>query len=260
MIRFAKDTDFLEIKKLWDTSFPNEEVFSKFFFENVFKLQKTLVYIKDNKIVSMLQMLDYNSNLGKTVYIYGVCTNEKYRNQGIMAKLLNESFVIAKKLGYVFSIIVPSEKYLFDIYEKYGYKRNLNIDILEFHGKGGNTVLIDSICDSDIDNVLDLYNKCLNTEFKLVRDKKYFETQMKLYSGHAVKFLQNDTIVGYAFGYKTDEGYTLDEIFANDINEVLSSYSCKVLYKTNGLNTEFAMIKSLDSILEPNGYINLMLN
>lgn len=258
MIKIANSKDFDEIISLWNESFPNEEQFTKFYFENIFDINKTLIFVKDNKIVSMLQMLDFDSNMGKTMYIYGVCTKKEYRNQGIMAKMLTESFDIAKKQAYQYSIIVPAEEYLFDIYEKYGYKSTLNLAYQEYHKTVKSDILCEKLELSDYNKVNEIYENNVYG-FYLKRNEKYFDLQCKLYKNHAVKFIENDNIIGYAFGYKTEDEYVLDEIMSQNVEKCLSFYE-KVKYKTIGNNQKIGMIKSLNNENEPTGYINLMLN
>lgn len=140
MIRFARKDDLARIKELWTESFGYDD-FAEWYFENIFKLDNTLVYelaytdesnckisktgvldSNDSKIVAMLQRLPYSiKNFGDVTYIYGACTDSNYRKRGIMGALLSYSETIDIEEGKSAIFLVPENEGLFNFYEKKGY-------------------------------------------------------------------------------------------------------------------------------------------
>lgn len=261
MICIAKENQLEDIKSLWKECFPGEEDFFNYFFENVFKIENTLVYKKDCEIVAMTQMIPFESNLGLVTYIYGACTAVKHRKQGYMDKLLNKSFEISKENGHKFSILIPAEEWLFDFYAKFSYKGQLNFDEFEFKPCGKSDVCIFELEYSDIDIINELYSKNMNEKFYIKRNYEYFSHQIDLFKCGAVKYMKNDEIIGYSFGYIENDILNISEIISTDINECLNSHrNKKIIYKTIGGSKKLGCIKSLCDEIEPNGYINLMYN
>lgn len=260
MISFAKNEDIAQIRELWDISFPNEDEFTNFFFENVFIAENTIVYKENNEIIAMLQIIYNDSSFGQVGYIYGVCTHPDYRGKGLMSKLLNFTFSYLKDKGHKYTIIVPAEEYLFDIYAKFDFKSSLKVRKSSFISSNVSTVKQQDLTCKDIPRLIEIYDEINKGEFYLVRDFKYYKTQIDLYSSCAKKYIQNNEIIGYSFGFCKDNETFLDEIISINIESCLNSHFGKITYKTVGENSDFAMIKSLVDDTQIGGYINLMLN
>ena len=122
MIRFAEKKDIPYIKELWDIAFGEEPDFNKYFFDNFFKYEDTLLYIEE-KPVAMLQMMPYTlKGIGAVTYIYGATTHPDYRKNGLMGELLKKSFEIDKSRGIKGSVLIPANQGLFNYYSKFGYE------------------------------------------------------------------------------------------------------------------------------------------
>lgn len=260
MICFAKSENFNDILSLWKECFPAEDEFRDWFFGNVFDIEKTLIYIKDNQIAGMLQMIFVSSNLGNCTYIYGAGTSNKFRKQGIMGELIEKSFEISKSFGHEFSMLIPASDKLFKYYEKFGYLPNLSTDIFTHYNKNSSNSF-EVMQSDDLADVLAVYQQFCTSEFALKRDVKYFNLQRSLFADGAVVYRDCGQVIGYSFGYRSDDCYNICEIFSSDIKKCLSMHSDeKIVYKTVGNNTKIGSIKSLCDKKEPFGYVNLLFN
>jgi predicted acetyltransferase len=126
MITFATKNQKQEIIRLWQTVFTaDSQPFIDLYFAEKYKEENTLVCLSDKRIVSCLQLLPYTmtwyNHICKTSYISGAATLPEYRNQGIMGRLLSQSFEEMKQRDIVFTILIPQEQELIHYYQKYGY-------------------------------------------------------------------------------------------------------------------------------------------
>ena len=126
MIVYAPDHRKQEVINLWKTAFPaDSEAFVAFYFERKYLKKNTLLYLKNEKTASCLQMLPYEmtyyEHVIRTSYISGAATLPEYRNQGLMGNLLLRAFVEMKKRKHVLTTLIPQEPWLTDFYKKFGY-------------------------------------------------------------------------------------------------------------------------------------------
>lgn len=188
-IFYAEEKDFNEIKKLWNICFSEFPEFSEWYFENIFQTKNTLVYKENGVICSMLQELNFEfdstSENKKATYIYGACTHPLYRKQGLMGKLLQQSFANDKAKGIDFSILIPENEELFRFYEKFGYKPTTKIET-EIVTKNENVASNDytlKIADfSDIENINSLYLTMEKETNLILRTNDYWKTQIKMFN------------------------------------------------------------------------------
>lgn len=259
MIFYATKQDFSQVLDLWNESFENEQVFTDYFFNKIYDYKNTLVIKADGKVVSMLQMLPFNSSKGEITYIYGVATAKEYRKMGYADKLLKKSFEISKNLGHKFSILIPAEKSLFDFYKKYDYKPAFFYDTVERKSE--------NVCDiskkleySDVLCINQIYDTHKKGDFFIKRDIDFYQKQIDIYGNGALKYIENEKIIGYSFGYYSGDMHIIEEIFSNDMDKCLNSHknvSCKIY----GHETAIGVAKSL--LHEPickDGYLSLMYN
>lgn len=137
-ILFTEDKK--QIVSLWHRVFEDSEE-DILFFLNHCKNYKCLGYFVDGSLVSMLFLVDcmYSSKSGK--YMYAVCTDEEYRNQGLCGALIEES----KKYMQSFLWLIPAEDDLFDFYGKFGFETKL-FSTDEYENK---------ICFNESDEIID---------------------------------------------------------------------------------------------------------
>ena len=95
MIKFAEKNNLNELKPIWKECFSVDfySPYGVFYICSIFQNYKTLVYVKNNKIVSMLTLLPakllINGQNYNGLYIWGVGTLKDYRNQNIASEMLS---------------------------------------------------------------------------------------------------------------------------------------------------------------------------
>lgn len=122
MIRFTDDRE--QIISLWRSVFSEDSREDVLFFLEKSRNADCLGYFKEEKLVSMLFLIDcsYSGLNGK--YVYAVCTDEKFRNKGCSSNLINE----AKKYMNDFLWLIPANDALFGFYAKFGFETKLHSD------------------------------------------------------------------------------------------------------------------------------------
>lgn len=265
MITYAKKEDLEEIIEVFNKNFVASKEFTDVFFENFYKYENTLVYKISDKIVSMLQMIPYKTNIGDATYIYSACTNKEYRKQGIMDKLLEKSFEIGKEKGHICSFLIPEEKWLFDFYKKYGYEPSLKIEQNEYISLENslNDIKCREFSLKNAEMLVKIYNIAMKNDFFIKRDEKDFINQTKFFD--IIEFYNEEKIIGYAFYYKDKEKYIFEEIITQNFENSLQS-ACdflktdKIIYKTSGNTKELGCVKIFDDGKITEGYVNLVFN
>ena len=121
-ISSPKRDDIPSLKALFAEAFGDEGGFIDTFFDTAFSENRARVIYKDNKIVAMLYWFDCEY-LGKPLaYIYAVATDKAYRGHGLCSILMQNTHEHLKSLGYIGTILVPSEPSLFGFYKRIGYE------------------------------------------------------------------------------------------------------------------------------------------
>jgi GNAT superfamily N-acetyltransferase len=126
MIQLGADKHKETLKEMWKRCFPNDtDSFIRYYFDEVYKNEETLIYIENEKPVASLQMIPYRLKIGSEIslagYISGAMTHPDFQKQGYMTKLLNASFEVMKERGYDYTFLIPQEEWLFGYYERFGY-------------------------------------------------------------------------------------------------------------------------------------------
>ncbi len=239
MIRFSKSEDFLNIRKLWDLSFPGDAAFADWFFPKLFKNENTLVYEINGEVCSVLQRLPYYlNNVGDVTYIFGACTHPSFRGRGLMAKLLEFSESIDREQGKMASILIPAEKSLFDYYMRFGYEPVFKISKKEFSyekPKDFTSKYEFKKCSSDDATGLEgLYNKVLRDCNYVYRTREYFCVQLSMFidlGGRAFSLYENAELVAYAFVWSNASTIASELLFKDDesrliiCNEILKYFN-----------------------------------
>ncbi len=279
MIRIAQNSDKEQIKNLFDKCFDEDIIFNNWFFENVFEINKTIIYETNNKITSMLQMLDYslisNGEKYEISYIYGVCTDNEYRNQKQMAKILNYAFDLDIKKGKDFSVLIPQHDWLFDVYSKFDYKPCFKV-ITEKHDFNINTKVqkVKRLTHANIEDLSNVYEKALCNVDRILRDDDFWKKQIKLIDNIGLGFygiFDNDKMTAYAFLWEIDDCLYAQEIFAIDetakqviLQSLMKEFNKDIIRSTsfdNDFYDKFGCIKTYKKdITHFNGYMNLMFN
>lgn len=112
--------DDRQIINVWHSVFGDSEEEIIFFLQNC-KSKKCLGVFENEKLVSMLFIVDckYGSLKGK--YVYAVATLKEYRGRGLAGQLVENS----KKYTDDFLWLIPANEALIDFYKKFGFEIKL---------------------------------------------------------------------------------------------------------------------------------------
>lgn len=136
LIEFSNGNDKEGLYSLWQRVFGDSKEFLDKFFSVFYKEKNTVVCRDNGKVVSMLFLIPADITVKnvsfKAFYIYAAATDENYRKQGIMSKLLDFSREYSEKAGFDFLFLHPANDGLYNYYEKNGfctafYERNTEV-------------------------------------------------------------------------------------------------------------------------------------
>ena len=129
-IRFPLESEYENLKALWNTAFDDSKESIDSFFAKTVSPERVLAVFKEGKPVSALYMLESeiikDNKAYSAYYIYAVCTHPDFRGKGLMKSLFEELFKVAKSRNIDYLFLVPEEEYLFNIYEKLGFKKGFS--------------------------------------------------------------------------------------------------------------------------------------
>lgn len=217
-IRFPFESDYENLKALWQLAFDDTKESLDFFFENTVSPQRVLAVFEKGKPVSALYMLESDILIsGKTYsayYIYAVTTHPDYRGKGLMKSLFEELFKVAKdrKIDYLF--LVPEEEYLFKIYERTGFKNGFFYSEKTIYKKDFETtksIKTEKITYEKYRNAIKQNSD--NTPVAILKEST-FRSFFSSVSGEVnIAFVENE---GYALYEETEKAVVIFELFGNE--------------------------------------------
>ena len=111
-----------QIKDLWNYCFYDADPYLSWYYDNVFKPENTVAAIEDDRVLSVMQLLDFDVAIRGKVYpcsyIAGVSTLPEFRGKGLARRVMTAAEELAKSRGKAFTLLTPS---IDNFYEKLGY-------------------------------------------------------------------------------------------------------------------------------------------
>ncbi|MBR3870990.1 MAG: GNAT family N-acetyltransferase [Clostridia bacterium] len=176
--------DIQIIKHNWVRIFGDGESFV----DELFSLSPMVFALKtDGEISSSLLVIEMIYNGHKIGYIYGAMTVEKFRNCGLMKKLLDEVCETLEEKGFSGVFLLPANEKLYDYYAVCGFEKNLPTD----------TVTVFDMPEGTKDKVLSR-EEYERLEYPLKRDYDLFEFAVRTHiqnGGHTV--CNDDDFIAY---------------------------------------------------------------
>lgn len=121
--KIAFTSDRTQIIALWSSVFGDSEQDIAFFLDNC-RHKKCLGFFVDDKLVSMIFIVECTYCGKSGGYIYAVSTYNEYRGRGYASKLIEA----AKKYDYDFLWLIPANDSLFDFYKRFAFETKLYSD------------------------------------------------------------------------------------------------------------------------------------
>lgn len=218
-----------DCRTLWRNCFGDSETYMDYYFDEKCKDNHILIDVEDDHVVSMVHLnpyqLKWKNKEIKSCYIVGVATEEKFRKQGRMRELLEQSFSNMQGEQIPFTFLMPADK---RIYEPFGFKTIYTqervflkeIDVIEkikvdeadseaAELKAASVSKVESetaamemktfsqLTDQEKIKAIAYCNKKLSKEFDIyaIRDEKYYtrlQKEMEASCGSVVVFIKND--------------------------------------------------------------------
>lgn len=103
-----------DIYAMWQRNFHDPVPYADFYFDEVYGKNEILLNVEGDEKKGMLHLNPYRLRIdGQETdahYIVGVATDEEYRRQGVMAELLENSFLRLRKRGEFLTYLMPADK------------------------------------------------------------------------------------------------------------------------------------------------------
>ena len=113
--------DEIACKELWTAAFGDDEQFIDSFLIRYYSRSRMLTAEYEGRTAAMLHLLPFESQLGRTTYIYGVATAPEFRRRGLAGKLMGEAMRLIADRGDDAALLIPSEEWLRGFYAPYGF-------------------------------------------------------------------------------------------------------------------------------------------
>lgn len=221
----------LECRTLWRNCFGDSELYMDYYFGEKCKDSKIFVDVEDSHIVSMVYLNPYDlmwqGQKVRSYYIVGVATEDKYRKQGRMRKLLEQAFKEMKAEGIPFTYLMPANR---KIYEPFGFEivykqkrirasgieekliNKAKTTEMETVNSGVSIRMIGELIEAELERIMSYSQRKLSKEFDLyaVRDVEYYQQlqmEMQAMEGDVAIF---ETPAGEMVGivaYGLENGY-----------------------------------------------------
>ena len=265
-IRFPLESEYENLKALWNTAFDDSKESLDYFFKNTISPERVLAVFEDGKPVSALYMLESDILIDKkeysAYYIYAVCTHPDFRGKGLMKSLFEELFKVGKSRNIDYLFLVPEEEYLFNIYEKLGFKNGFSYSEETLSRKDFNC--IENIKNQKLtyEKYRDIIKENPKTVPVAVLKESTFNSFFNSVSGEVkIASVENE---GYALYEETGEKLTVFELFGNEnllLNAVFQNTEKEeIIYRqtANENSIPYGMFYKLSDVPEiKNGFFGI---
>lgn len=128
--------DELACKALWQEAFGDGDDFVDSFLIRYYSRRRALTVEEQGQTVAMLHLLPFDTELGRTTYIYGVATARSARHRGLASQLMRQAMTLITERGddAAFLIPTPGEEWLRTFYEGFGLAGELPVSFVSEDG------------------------------------------------------------------------------------------------------------------------------
>lgn len=180
-VRKLRQEEHIRTRGLWEKIFTEDTPeFLDYYYSVKVKDNEIYVIEDGDEIVSMLHLNPYQmrvkDKIYQTHYIVAVATDERYRHQGLMRRLLNYTMQLMADRGEPFTFLMPAAE---AIYKPFGFEFVYEQKREKVSGKKceDNTYEFVEASPDDCQQIADFANEIL-CEYDVVtwRDAKYYQT------------------------------------------------------------------------------------
>lgn len=221
MIEFSSKKDIDDIFDLWRICFGDEDEYIRFFLENRFNPERTLIKRVGVSIVSMLFLLEgkvcISGEKFSSYYIYAACTHPDFRKKGYMESLIKSAKRFAAETAVDFISLVPASESLFSYYGRFGFvpafkRKEITISrkqLMLMASQGAENA------SPDIKEIYRFRNRVLSSSDFFLWDEKaidYAIRENELTNGRAVFAATDKNLCSYALFHEIDGSVLVNEL------------------------------------------------
>ena len=227
-IRYAKPIDKDQVVSVWNYCFEDGEDFVKYYFENVYDENNTIIIEENDEVLSALQLnkytIDLRDNKYDVSYVVGVSSKPEVRGLGYMKHLMTYTLEELYKNGEIVSLLMAID---YRLYKRYGFDHcydqiqyNLRTD--ELLGFRLSSKLRKATFE-DAETLSRIYTKAMESlNGYAVRDEAYFNRFIKevsFESGYIYIDEENNSYIAY---YIQGDTFFVRELIYNNISSLKS--------------------------------------
>lgn len=209
---------------LWQVSFGDTREYIEFFLDNC-PDYVCVEYFAENRLASMLFLLEGNLLGERCKYLYAACTEPSFRRRGIMESLIEFTAEYCKENEYSSIFLVPANEKLYSYYGKSGFKNSFTKKYIKMKSAD---IEIESFCTSDVDEIVNVKKKLLNSINGFIFDEKTlkYTVEEHLFNGGKVFLKYNEDNVILSFFYIDNLNLIVKELLTDfkDISLVFSEH------------------------------------
>ena len=227
-IRYAKPIDKEQVVSVWNYCFEDGEDFVKYYFENVYDENNTIIIEENDEVLSALQLnkytIDIRDNKYDVSYVVGVSSKPEVRGLGYMKHLMTYTLEELYKNGEIVSLLMAID---YRLYKRYGFDHcydqiqyNLRTD--ELLGFRLSSKLRKATFE-DAETLSRIYTKAMESlNGYAVRDEAYFNRFMKEVSSESGYIYIDEENNSYIAYYIQGDTFFVRELIYNNISSLKS--------------------------------------
>ena len=227
-IRYAKPIDKDQVVSVWNYCFEDGEDFVKYYFENVYDENNTIIIEENDEVLSALQLnkytIDLRDNKYDVSYVVGVSSKPEVRGLGYMKHLMTYTLEELYKNGEIVSLLMAID---YRLYKRYGFDHcydqiqyNLRTD--ELLGFRLSSKLRKATFE-DAETLSRIYAKAMESlNGYAVRDKAYFNRFIKEVSSESGYIYIDEENNSYIAYYIQGDTFFVRELIYNNISSLKS--------------------------------------
>lgn len=227
-IRYAKPIDKDQVVSVWNYCFEDGEDFVKYYFENVYDENNTIIIEENDEVLSALQLnkytIDIRDNKYDVSYVVGVSSKPEVRGLGYMKHLMTYTLEELYKNGEIVSLLMAID---YRLYKRYGFDHcydqiqyNLRTD--ELLGFRLSSKLRKATFE-DAETLSRIYTKAMESlNGYAVRDEAYFNRFIKEVSSESGYIYIDEENNSYIAYYIQGDTFFVRELIYNNISSLKS--------------------------------------
>lgn len=227
-IRYAKPIDKDQVVSVWNYCFEDGEDFVKYYFENVYDENNTIIIEENDEVLSALQLnkytIDLRDNKYDVSYVVGVSSKPEVRGIGYMKHLMAYTLEELYKNGEIVSLLMAID---YRLYKRYGFDHcydqiqyNLRTD--ELLGFRLSSKLRKATFE-DAETLSRIYTKAMKSlNGYAVRDESYFNRFIKEVSSESGYIYIDEENNSYIAYYIQGDTFFVRELIYNNISSLKS--------------------------------------